>query len=225
MNKVILLGIAGVAAGFFGVTIWKAERPMDQDYREHQEQTQVVVQAQYLPPVPDLPSLVSAVEVVVVGRIVETSSFLKYNPRTVARIGDKAIPTPYSIHKFRVERYLNNAVRETRDTLRVIQYAGPYPVHMNVVAEHKFPLLEAGERYMLFLLRIPRTVEGYKEVRVGDYGIHGIDGVLHIQDGQVLPLQDWTPIAQMLETQQMSEEELVDVVTQAVEQAAPHADQ
>ncbi len=224
MNKVILLGIAGVAAGFFGVTIWKAERPMDQDYREHQEQTQVVVQAQYLPPDPDLPSLVSAVEVVVVGRIVETSSFLRYNPRTVARIGDKAIPKPYSIHKFRVERYLKNAVGETSDALRVIQYTGPYPAHMNVVAEHESPLLEAGERYMLFLLRIPRTAEGYTEVRVGDYGIHGRDGALHIQDGRVLPLQDWTPIAQMLEADAMDEQELSDLVLQAAE-AAPRAEQ
>ena len=85
-------------------------------------------------------------------------------------------------------------------------------------------LLEEGQRYTVFLKKM-RNVGKYTELRLSDYALVDSDSAIALRDGQARPLQDWTPIAQMLETQQMSEEELIAVVSQAAKEAAPGTEQ
>ena len=209
-KPVIVVCILGVVIGFLG------GGAVNNDGCTHQDKTRVVIHHQLVPPHENLPSLVRAVEVVAIGEVVSTQSFLTESG------------SPYSVHQFRVERWLKGDIEQTPETdvIRLIQATGPVPANVAVEdLELMDSLLEEGERYVVFPVQGWTVSERTPEVHPGDYGLPAQDGAIHLRDGQARPLRDWTPIAQMLKTQQMSEEELIDLVSQAEAEAAPGTEQ
>ena len=217
IKPVIVVCILGVVIGFLG------GRAVNNDESRHQDEKTVVMHrqvSQRSAPHENLPSLVRAVEIVATGEVVSTQSFLQ-----VTKSGLSG--SPYSVHQFRVERCLKGDIEHTLGTnvIRLVQHTGPVPANIWVEdLELVGSLLDEGERYLVFVKKM-RNVGKYTELRLSDYALVDSDSAIALRDGQVVPLQDWTPIAQMLETQQMSEEELIAVVSQAAEEAAPDTDQ
>jgi len=208
IKPVIVVCIFGAVIGFIG------GRAVNNDESRRQREKTVVIQYQLVAPHENVASLVRGVEVIVTGEVVSTQSFLEESG------------SPYSVHEFRVEHCLKGDVENSAELIRVRQWTGPVPANIDVAdLEYVGSLLEEGERYVVFLSKMRTVSDSTPELHPGDYALVDSDSAIALRDGQALPLQDWTPIAQMLETQQVSEEELIAVVSQAAEEAAPGTEQ
>ena len=182
--------------------------------REGGSQVRTATRGQYAPPHPKLQSLIAETELIAVGRILEVSSFLteEEDPRI--------IPQAYTIYDFKVERCLKGTSAKAGDALHVLQWAGPLPPNVAVADGEYQRLLEQGQRYLLFMLKLRCADKSYTQIGGDEYVIMDMDPGVLLREGRAYPHTPNTPIGKRLTKLNPTEEQLIAMVEQAVQESA-----